>query len=60
MLAHGMCATCYSLRRQDEEDFGVSERLCWSGTAIAVVCEMRLERGSAAWSFTTGFLAVLS
>jgi 5-methylcytosine-specific restriction endonuclease McrA len=22
MLAHGMCATCYSLRRQDEENFG--------------------------------------
>ena len=22
MLAHGMCATCYTLRRQDEEHFG--------------------------------------
>ena len=26
ILANGFCATCYTLKRQDDEHFGVSER----------------------------------
>jgi hypothetical protein len=53
ILAHGMCSTCHTLRRQDEEYFGglreaVLERDgCRSGSAS------RLEQGSAASSSIT-------
>ena len=31
VLALGLCATCYTLKRQDEEDFGSFEKRFWSG-----------------------------
>ena len=38
LLANGMCATCYPLKRQDDEYFGGFARGCLSGTATAAGC----------------------
>ncbi len=40
ILALGLCATCYRLKRQDEECFGGLRKRFWSATAIAVVSVM--------------------
>lgn len=44
VLALGMCSTCYTLRRQDEEYFGGLGERCSSETAIAAVSAMQPER----------------
>lgn len=36
ILAQGMCATCYTLRRQDEAYFGGCGSVCWSEMATVV------------------------
>jgi hypothetical protein len=43
MLALGLCSTCYTLKRQDEEYFGGFARLCWNGTATAAESAERRE-----------------
>jgi hypothetical protein len=37
ILALGLCATCYTLKRQDDEYFGGLREQVWSEMAIAAV-----------------------
>ena len=56
VLALGMCSTCYTLRRQDEDTSAVCGKRCWSATAIDVESAMHQEQGSGASSCITAYL----
>ena len=55
VLAHGMCAVCYTLKRQDEEHFGGFARRCSGGTAIDAGCAMPPGATNALSSFITAY-----
>jgi len=46
ILAHGLCPTCYTLRRQDETCFGGMREAVLSGTATVAESAVRREDGS--------------
>jgi len=58
LLAHGMCAVCYTLRRQDEEYFGGLREKVWSETATDAACVTPLAAINGPSSFTTVFRQV--
>ncbi len=56
ILAHGLCPTCYTLRRQDEMCFGGMREQCSSGTATVAASALRREDGSDRSLFIIAFL----
>ena len=60
ILAVGLCATCYTLKRQDEEYFGGLREAVCSVMAIDAACAANLEAGSEVSPFITALPASLS
>lgn len=54
ILAHGLCATCYTLRRQDDQHFWDCAKRFWKGMDTDAGCAMRPAETSGQSSFITG------